>query len=824
MPKSFIQLTVGPIGPTGPTGSIPDDSNYLTNGSRRFTGNLLPVMTGLTGIVSNIDIGSPTEKFKNIYTHDLYVDAGSLYINEKKVIEDDADTITIRTDADQDLAIRTFGSGDINLLSEHTVLIRGIDGVDVHVPSTHSSKNLNIYNESTYGNISFTSSGQYGNIEFLAYENVSIIAEKVEINADVGVTGSISASSFKVNEIGPTGYVLRGDGAQFVASPIRPEDIPFGVTGPTGPTGLPGSTGSLGLTGPTGVTGPTGPQGEAGYVGLDGVTGPTGPTGPQGFQGGSSYTIIGTAGENLTQYDIVYPDSTTGKWKKSQCDGTEIEANAWGCVTQSGGILTDATGSIQLTGPVTNGSWSWTPHTDLFISTTAGVLTATVPTTVGQYVKPVALAVSATTIFMLPQTGFKNEAVPTGPSGPTGPTGSLGLTGDIGPTGSTGLTGNLGPTGPTGPLGTVPASSISAGTFGGTAYSAYTFPGPVVVGQFDGTDGGGRVTLLGAGSYSTWVINNYAGTLYLDANVNADVNVVIQNAYAGKVASLYIDGYGTIMNDLTIGQRLAIGDTLSGDHYAFFDLIGDDTYSAYGDRVWRDNTGANSVAYWSHRGTGYFGLFGIEDAPIAFINNNTYRWWVWSGGALLPHASETYDIGSSGLHVKDVYCRNLYYYSGFSNPSDEELKENIAVIPYGIDFVRLLDPVTFKWKDEVVLEDTSMPVQSPVFDKETKTWIESPVSVNQEERNIVHDRMHNGFIAQDVKAVMDHFQIDPIDFGAYVVMENGRLALRPVELLPICWKGLQDVDDEVISLKSQVESLTSQLQDALERIAVLESE
>lgn len=104
-----------------------------------------------------------------------------------------------------------------------------------------------------------------------------------------------------------------------------------------------------------------------------------------------------TAGEALSQYNVVYGDTSTGKVKKAQSDGTVAEGNAIGIVTESGGISNDATGEITFIGSVTNGSWSWTVPGDLYVSATAGGLTQTQPST--GYAKPVGTAVSATTAF-----------------------------------------------------------------------------------------------------------------------------------------------------------------------------------------------------------------------------------------------------------------------------------------------------------------------------------------------------------------------------------------------------------------------------------------
>ena len=61
---------------------------------------------------------------------------------------------------------------------------------------------------------------------------------------------------------------------------------------------------------------------------------------------------------------------------------------------------------------------------------------------------------------------------------------------------------------------------------------------------------------------------------------------------------------------------------------------------------------------------------------------------------------------------------------------------------------------------------------------------------------------HYGLIAQEVKEDMPQFVSDV--FKNYLVIEYERL-------IPICWKGLQEVDDEVENLKKRVAELEEQL-------------
>ena len=129
------------------------DNYLLADGSRSLSGNLLPEMTGASGTVSTRNIGSSSAKFNNIYCHDLRADAGSVYVNDKKVIEDVSDVIVISTDTGQRLKLQTTGdSGD--------VYVEGQGGIQFYIPSTHSNKDITISNDSSGGDINIGGAGQ----------------------------------------------------------------------------------------------------------------------------------------------------------------------------------------------------------------------------------------------------------------------------------------------------------------------------------------------------------------------------------------------------------------------------------------------------------------------------------------------------------------------------------------------------------------------------------------------------------------------------------------------------------------------------------------
>ena len=100
------------------------------------------------------------------------------------------------------------------------------------------------------------------------------------------------------------------------------------------------------------------------------------------------------------------------------------------------------------------------------------------------------------------------------------------------------------------------------------------------------------------------------GTLY-----GTSTNFSGSGDYAGSM--ILGNGASTAEAHLTIGQ----GRTDSG--YSYIDLVGGTTYSDYGLRVIRNNTGANTTSAIIHRGTGNLEISTVESASVLFKTNNT---------------------------------------------------------------------------------------------------------------------------------------------------------------------------------------------------------
>jgi hypothetical protein len=181
------------------------DSDYLQLTGGTLTGTLT-TRSILPDADSTYNIGSDINRFAHIYADDIHVGANSLYVNDKKVISDVSDTIVISTDTDQNMNIETSGVGHLTLTSEtgslllasnNSIELNSKSGSIISVPSTLNSKNINIENESSGGNISISALGTMGNINLFATDDIWIDSD-VDIDGSLDVLNDLTVNTVSV--------------------------------------------------------------------------------------------------------------------------------------------------------------------------------------------------------------------------------------------------------------------------------------------------------------------------------------------------------------------------------------------------------------------------------------------------------------------------------------------------------------------------------------------------------------------------------------------------------------------------------------------------
>ena len=135
-----------------------------------------------------------------------------------------------------------------------------------------------------------------------------------------------------------------------------------------------------------------------------------------------------------------------------------------------------------------------------------------------------------------------------------------------------------------------------------------------------------------------------------------------------------------------------------------------------------------------------------------------------TAASLYPNPTNTLSCGKSGQLWTEVWATNATIQT-----SDERLKKDIWDETLGLDFINDLVPVTFKWNDG--------------------------------------KRNHHGFIAQQIKRVMDHYCTD---FAGYIdpsikdPSDQGSLALRYDEFISPIVKAIQELSIQVNECKSRL--------------------
>ena len=170
-----------------------------------------------------------------------------------------------------------------------------------------------------------------------------------------------------------------------------------------------------------------------------------------------------------------------------------------------------------------------------------------------------------------------------------------------------------------------------------------------------------------------------------------------------------------------------------------------------------------------------------------------------------PETDNAVDLGSSGNRYDDVYATN-----GTIQTSDSRLKQEVVTSVLGIDFIKALRPVSYKW-----IEGKKVPIVDGT-DENGDNIYRSDADGNWVYNSRAGARRHWGFIAQEVKQAVDDAGVD---FAGWSLADkddsNSTQSLRYEEFIAPLTKALQEAI-------AKIETLETQNADLLARVTALE--
>ena len=269
------------------------------------------------------------------------------------------------------------------------------------------------------------------------------------------------------------------------------------------------------------------------------------------------------------------------------------------------------------------------------------------------------------------------------------------------------------------------------------------------------------------GANGNIAIGPYAGRAVVDSASTSQLIAIGQNVASSNTGALA--GYQNVF----IGYNIASSSSLAG---AFQNTaVGGSTLTALttGD----DNTclgkGAGSTITTGSRNI----LIGVGAATSAVGVNDEIVIGKDVGGG----GASSFVFGSGSYDTKCEFNSTTW-----TNPSDIRLKEDIQDEVIGLDFINDLRPVTFRWKKEKDIPQT------------LRAYKEGS------EKRAANGKYNHGFIAQEVKEVIDRYDLkDGFDMWSEDELD-GRQRVGEAALMPLMVKAVQELSAKVEELEDKL--------------------
>ncbi len=311
----------------------------------------------------------------------------------------------------------------------------------------------------------------------------------------------------------------------------------------------------------------------------------------------------------------------------------------------------------------------------------------------------------------------------------------------------------------------------------------------------------------GTASNPSYTFTNSINTgFYRSADNEIGVSNNGTNTALFKVGALDIKGHINV--EPTSGEAFVQLKTGVNNEEAYVDFVTDTTtYTDYGLRLQRGNSGVNTDSSLMHRGTGQLRIMTEQAAPISFRTSSTERWQIDLNGAFVwkQHTGNSVTLNAGTILARALTSRkgtlenasvaNAYNFywddsgegTGKANHleawvdtnfvgdvtlgvSDYRIKDSVALqTESGINKVKNLKPITYKYKEYGVLKAS--------------------------------DEIREGFLAHEVQEVI------PSAVNREKDVENSLQTLNLDAIVSVLTKALQEAVAKIETLETKVAAL-----------------
>jgi len=286
--------------------------------------------------------------------------------------------------------------------------------------------------------------------------------------------------------------------------------------------------------------------------------------------------------------------------------------------------------------------------------------------------------------------------------------------------------------------------------------------------------GAGKENTLNAGIIA---IGHEAGSYGISSDGGVYIGFRNRGASGGKTVAVGRDAGSESGGQLSVCVGFRAGRVSAAGHSAYFGqystMLGANTRPA-------SNNDENSIAI-GYDVTGH-------GANTAVIGNSSIT-------QIDPSSDRGCNLGQVSYEFDAVHCVSV------TEVSDERLKEQIEDTTLGVDFIKRLRPVSYKFKDRAAEYEAG----TQTVRNENGEEVEEPVQILKQPA-LTHTRKHQGLIAQEVKQVLDDIGMDSSDFGGYVdgnISGNGdRYALRYQQFISPLIKAVQELTARIEVLEN----------------------